>query len=108
MRVFGLRGRISIEAAQANVYHTPVSRGGITRPIQTHISHSLAGRRGPLRKLRSVLDSQRQGDRGGACESRRGGAPLDPHAIPKARNGTFAANPQLHGGVGFVGLPGLL
>ena len=45
-RAFGLRGGITMEAAQANVYHAPASRTGITRPIRTHTSHSLAKKRG--------------------------------------------------------------
>ena len=41
-----------MEAAQANVHHVPASRGDIMRPIQMHVSHSLAKkRRVPLQKF---------------------------------------------------------
>ena len=40
--VFGLRGGIPMEAAQANVYHAPASRAGIARPARLPIAHSLA------------------------------------------------------------------
>ena len=45
---FGLRGGIPMEAAQANVYHAPASRAGITRSTSTQIpiTRSLAKKRG--------------------------------------------------------------
>ena len=43
---FGLHGGIPMEAAQTNVYHTPVSHASIMRSIKLPITHSLAKKRG--------------------------------------------------------------
>ena len=94
----GLRGGAHMEAAQTNVHHTPASRADITR--SRSIAYNVnacalprqeAGRLCPLQRFESALDVQRSGSRVQLCETKRGDAPLDTRAMPKAPRGDFAA-----------------
>ena len=61
-REFGLCGRAPMKAAQANAYHTPALRAGITRPIRICTTHPLAEKCGalrPLQKCHSALGAQK-------------------------------------------------
>ena len=64
-----------------------------------------AGRRYRLRRFESALDVQRLGNRGQLCETKRGGAPLDTRAIPKAPHSVSRRCRSCTGGVGFVSPP---
>ena len=103
---FGLRGGIAMEAAQANVYHALASCAGITGSIRIPINHSLdkkrlasAWRRCLLQRCESAVDAHRLGNMRHLCESRRGSAPLNMRATPKAPHSALAAISQLYASV---------
>ena len=92
-------GRSDEFLSRLHAHRVPALRDRFEYMQTTHLRRS-AGRRGPLQEFESELHAQKPGNRGKLCESRRGSAPLDTRAIPKAARPLIALSQQLHGDVG--------
>ena len=75
------------------LHRVPTLRDRFDYLSSTHSPRS-AGRRCLLQRFESALDVQRLGNRGQLCETKRGNAPLDMRAIPKAPHSAFGLLPD--------------